>query len=270
MLGKLERAQDLDLDALKRTMVGKTVNSLRKHSHEQIRAKVKELIKSWKRLQTSGSGNSNGVAKRKMDPADGGAAKRAKPEKLERGDEGEAQKVDKEKSKRAKAVEKFAVIFNAEADGNEVAIEMGQRIATDLEKVVHDTLGRDDGEYLRKLKQLFNSLRKNKELCCAVTEGRMKLDKLVTLRSDQLASRDIQEKMKAVRAEKAEAARSDWDEANFEEVNKKLGIKQIASLFTCGKCKSTKTTSYQVQTRSADEPMTVFVTCMDCGNKWKC
>lgn len=41
-------------------------------------------------------------------------------------------------------------------------------------------------------------------------------------------------------------------------------------LFKCGKCKSTKTSYYQMQTRSADEPMTTFVTCTGCGNKWKC
>lgn len=40
--------------------------------------------------------------------------------------------------------------------------------------------------------------------------------------------------------------------------------------FTCGKCKSKKCTYYQLQTRSADEPMTTFVTCIDCGNRWKC
>jgi len=61
--------------------------------------------------------------------------------------------------------------------------------------------------------------------------------------------------------------------------------------FKCGKCKSTKTTYYQMQTRSADEPMvsslllffmlivirtntpaqqTTFVTCMNCNNRWKC
>ncbi len=39
--------------------------------------------------------------------------------------------------------------------------------------------------------------------------------------------------------------------------------------FTCGKCKSTKFTYYQLQTRSADEPMTTFVTCLDCGNRFK-
>lgn len=40
-------------------------------------------------------------------------------------------------------------------------------------------------------------------------------------------------------------------------------------MFKCGKCKSKKTTYFQLQTRSADEPMTTFVTCKDCGNNWK-
>jgi transcription elongation factor S-II len=40
--------------------------------------------------------------------------------------------------------------------------------------------------------------------------------------------------------------------------------------FTCWKCKSNKCTYYQLQTRSADEPMTTFVTCLDCGQRWKC
>ena len=39
--------------------------------------------------------------------------------------------------------------------------------------------------------------------------------------------------------------------------------------FTCFKCKSNKCTFYQLQTRSADEPMTTFVTCLNCGNRWK-
>lgn len=40
--------------------------------------------------------------------------------------------------------------------------------------------------------------------------------------------------------------------------------------FTCFKCKSKKCTFYQLQTRSADEPMTTFVTCLNCGNRWRC
>ena len=40
--------------------------------------------------------------------------------------------------------------------------------------------------------------------------------------------------------------------------------------FTCRKCKSKKCSYYQLQTRSADEPMTTFVTCIECGSRWKC
>tara|TARA_R110002074_G_scaffold219705_1_gene390371 strand:+ start:131 stop:580 length:450 start_codon:yes stop_codon:yes gene_type:complete len=40
--------------------------------------------------------------------------------------------------------------------------------------------------------------------------------------------------------------------------------------FTCRKCKSKQCSYYQLQTRSGDEPMTTFVTCLPCGNRWKC
>jgi transcription elongation factor S-II len=42
------------------------------------------------------------------------------------------------------------------------------------------------------------------------------------------------------------------------------------SMFKCGKCKKSNCTYYQLQTRSADEPMTTFVTCLSCSNRWKC
>ena len=40
--------------------------------------------------------------------------------------------------------------------------------------------------------------------------------------------------------------------------------------FKCRKCGKRETNYYQVQTRSADEPMTTFVTCLNCGNHWRC
>jgi DNA-directed RNA polymerase subunit M/transcription elongation factor TFIIS len=45
--------------------------------------------------------------------------------------------------------------------------------------------------------------------------------------------------------------------------------KDYKGLFKCGKCRGYKTTFYQMQTRSADEPMTVFVTCHNCDTRWK-
>ena len=41
------------------------------------------------------------------------------------------------------------------------------------------------------------------------------------------------------------------------------------TLFTCSKCKSNRCTFYSLQIRSADEGETIFITCMDCGKRWK-
>ena len=41
-------------------------------------------------------------------------------------------------------------------------------------------------------------------------------------------------------------------------------------MFTCRKCKGNQCTYYQMQTRSADEPMTTFVQCIQCNARWKC
>lgn len=49
-----------------------------------------------------------------------------------------------------------------------------------------------------------------------------------------------------------------------------LTIEASTDNFTCRKCKSNKCSYYQLQTRSADEPMTTFVTCINCGSRWKC
>lgn len=44
---------------------------------------------------------------------------------------------------------------------------------------------------------------------------------------------------------------------------------EYEGIFMCRKCKSKKTTYYQLQTRSADEPMTTYVECRECNNHWK-
>ena len=50
----------------------------------------------------------------------------------------------------------------------------------------------------------------------------------------------------------------------------KMRDEDYEGMFKCRKCGSKKTTYYQMQTRSADEPMTTYVTCQGCGLKWKC
>jgi transcription elongation factor S-II len=40
--------------------------------------------------------------------------------------------------------------------------------------------------------------------------------------------------------------------------------------YKCGRCKKSRCSYYELQTRSSDEPMTTFITCLECGHKWKC
>ena len=44
---------------------------------------------------------------------------------------------------------------------------------------------------------------------------------------------------------------------------------QGTSMFKCNKCKLNNCTYFQMQTRSADEPMTTFVSCLNCENRWR-
>ena len=43
----------------------------------------------------------------------------------------------------------------------------------------------------------------------------------------------------------------------------------MTDMFKCHKCGSRSCSYYEMQTRSSDEPMTQFITCLDCGNHWR-
>jgi DNA-directed RNA polymerase subunit M/transcription elongation factor TFIIS len=57
----------------------------------------------------------------------------------------------------------------------------------------------------------------------------------------------------------------------IEQEKKLYTSSQNAAIFMwCSSCrKKTKCDYYQLQTRSADEPMTTFVTCLECDKRWK-
>lgn len=48
-----------------------------------------------------------------------------------------------------------------------------------------------------------------------------------------------------------------------------VDMSMATDMFKCGKCKKRVCTYYEQQTRSADEPMTIFVRCLNCGNNWR-
>jgi DNA-directed RNA polymerase subunit M/transcription elongation factor TFIIS len=54
-------------------------------------------------------------------------------------------------------------------------------------------------------------------------------------------------------------------EAKMLEVDKSIAT----DMFRCTKCGKRQCTYYEQQTRSADEPMTLFIRCLNCGKRWR-
>jgi transcription elongation factor S-II len=99
--------------------------------------------------------------------------------------------------------------------------------------------------------------KKNPELRENVLCGVISPERLAVMKSEEMASDDVKKQREAFIKEGIDASRL----AQVE------GTK--TSDLKCGKCGKRNCTYNQLQTRSADEPMTTFVMCNECGNRWK-
>ncbi|KAH8986656.1 hypothetical protein EDB86DRAFT_2855432 [Lactarius hatsudake] len=52
-------------------------------------------------------------------------------------------------------------------------------------------------------------------------------------------------------------------------IEEDLSLDAETDAFQCSRCKQRKCRYRQVQTRSTDAPMPIFVTCINCDHKWK-
>lgn len=65
-----------------------------------------------------------------------------------------------------------------------------------------------------------------------------------------------------------------WDDVIQAELRQMKGafeanMAAMTDIYTCSKCKKKRCSYYELQTRSADEPATTFVRCLNCGHRWK-
>ena len=109
--------------------------------------------------------------------------------------------------------------------------------------------------YIDKLRTIYTNLK---------TTAVLELITKQKIKPHELAFMTHQE----IRPEKWEQLIADLKIQNQNKYTPK--IEASTDNFTCYKCKSKECSYYQLQTRSADEPMTTFVTCIKCGTRWKC
>ena len=96
---------------------------------------------------------------------------------------------------------------------------------------------------------------KNPRLLTRVLEGEFKLSEIPLMTSyDMFPEKWFELKDKLLQREQ-----------KILEGNKSRATDQ----FKCRRCNKRECTYYELQTRSADEPMTIFITCLNCGKEWR-
>ena len=110
--------------------------------------------------------------------------------------------------------------------------------------------------YIERLRTIMHNLKHNKELKKILLSGEIKPHKIAFMTHQDMNPKRWETLInnKKIRDNNMYNPQMDANTDNF----------------TCRRCKSNRCSYYQLQTRSADEPMTTFVTCIDCGNRWKC
>ncbi|KAG0319631.1 RNA polymerase II elongation factor [Linnemannia gamsii] len=134
--------------------------------------------------------------------------------------------------------------------------------ATNIESIVFKNLSPDGSpsqNYKAKIRSFFMNLRdrNNPMLREAVVSGDVKVEDFCEYTTQDMASAEAKARDRELQLQNMFAAKG----AEPQQAE--------TDMFKCGKCKGRKCRYYQMQTRSADEPMTTFVTCINCDNRWK-
>eukprot|EP01112_Ceratiomyxa_fruticulosa_P019611 TRINITY_DN6460_c1_g3_i1.p1 TRINITY_DN6460_c1_g3~~TRINITY_DN6460_c1_g3_i1.p1 ORF type:complete len:330 (+),score=71.47 TRINITY_DN6460_c1_g3_i1:309-1298(+) len=305
ILGILETlaSTKVTVELLKSTKIGVVVGRLRKSKDEKIVSLSSKLVDDWKNdiTNSSANGGNNGlkgssdslkVSNDSLGTSTDSIKKEIKEEKVK--PEIKEESKDSEKGKKRKIEddlpekvskptitpkkisspiptpsvkspssnprdqikENLIQALGDSVEGDEVT---PSRAADLIERELHSIYGDVNKDYKTKYRSISFNLKnpKSDHLRRAVLEGRLSASVLCTMSPQEMASPEDQKKRLEIEKYNLEAAM--------------IGNNSSATtdMFQCGKCKQRKCTYYQMQTRSADEPMTTFVTCVNCNNRWK-
>lgn len=292
----------MDLDILSNTRIGMTVNLLRKAAKDkELVIMAKALIKKWKKyLPEGGEGRvspTNPVptsttiseeVKRSQDDSDGESA----PKKPRRESTTEVALKPRRESttevaikptpkpssppfkNSAKTITSFPPVSTTDAvrlkcrellenaikgDGNlPEATNDPEFLSEQLEEQIFKEFNNTEIKYKNRVRSRVANLRdaKNPNLRLNFLVGDISPMRLARMTAEEMAS----DELKATRTKFVQEAINDAQLA----VNP--GTK--TDLLKCGKCGKRDCTYNQLQTRSADEPMTTFVFCNICSHRW--
>lgn len=264
----LSRLQDsrITLSILQKTGIGKTVNNLRRViANEDLSTIAKSLLKNWKKLVPE---NASGTVAKDEKPL----IPNLNSQQSQESNSGSAKSVERQASQptsssytasqtydevRLKSRELVANAFSISElpEGSADPVELAARVEDAIFKELKDT----GVKYRNRIRSRISNLKdqKNPDLRINVLLGLITPERLAVLTAEEMAS----DALKQERTKLHESAINEHQLA----VDEGTGT----DLIQCRKCKQNNCSYTEAQTRSADEPMTLFVLCKNCGNRWK-
>jgi len=144
-------------------------------------------------------------------------------------------------------------LVNGEGDPTEMGVAIERAL---FAKHKSDT-GKD---YKQQARSLYANLKNKKNLGLrkSIMVGELGADEFVDMSVHDLADPEL-----------VEQRRKDAEWATKVAMGPALSQAAPTDAFRCPRCKQSKCRYIMLQTRSADEPMTTFVTCVNCGHHWR-
>lgn len=273
MLKDLQNGVRASEDLLRSTRIGIIVNKFKQHSSKEVAQLSGEIVSKWRnevnKQKQGGSAASRGSSGSPRPPNGTGASTPAgatpsdKASKLSVPPDKRTWKADGvDVNQLGNAVRDSCtgLMYDGLCLGSTESPKTVLAKAREVEAAAYDHLGPESKpEYKQKMRSLFQNL-KNKSnalLRVRVVSGEITPHKFVRMTSDELRSEEQREKDEKLKKQNMDNAMVPQQE------------RSISTSLQCGKCGQRKVTYTEAQTRSADEPMTLFCTCMNCGKSWR-
>jgi len=257
-------------EMLRTTRAGVFVGKLRSNANKEIARAATELVAKWKKLvekEKKAKGSKMGspapaptpspVAAHAAPPPSAAAKKKFEgdPEKRKFDVDG----VDIKRTDSNTRNQCIGLIYNGLAYRSTVSPTEVMAKAVAVEQAAFTEYKGETPAYKKKIRSLFSNLKNksNKELGINVLGGKITPDKFVVMTDDELKSEDRRREEK------------EFEKENMRMAQVPMATKSVSDSLECGRCKKKMVSYTQAQTRSADEPMTTFCECMNCGKRWK-
>ena len=131
----------------------------------------------------------------------------------------------------------------------------------EIEEKLYETI-KGEAPYVNRVLEILHNLKdkENDKFKNDIINGTIKPEDLCTMDANEMLDKSKQQEREKEKKQKVEEISSDWQEKHGDVTE---------GVYKCKKCGGKKTVQRELQTRSADEPMTVFITCVECKNTWK-